>query len=402
MNPLLAFVGLLALTYFGSILMTGRSIRGFGLPSGSEYLLLGFLLGPTALGLIDEDTVSLLSPLLQVGLGWLAFLTGLNWGGEHTSKLRLPGLLSSVFLAILCGALVAGAVFGISTWLTDFSFQDRWLLAVAAGAVGTETTRFAVRWVFERHGAQGPLTQLIASFGDFDELPALLLVAFLCAVLPVPERQMLGGPWLWFGATLALGFLLALTCVALLGPTLHHGEAISFTLGSALLGTGIALQLGLAGITALFIMGWTQAALSRHRTEMRLLLNKSEQPILLPVFLLAGAHLTFNSHPALFWILLVALAARLTGKLLSGFVLYSLPPGRAAGPFVGLGLLSSGFVTIAIGLTLSLRLQNQLGDILLALAVACAFFGEAIGPLALRRSLARANELTTQAPSSAS
>ena len=37
-------LGLLLRAYLGSNLVSGRAIRGFGLPSGSEYLVLGFAL----------------------------------------------------------------------------------------------------------------------------------------------------------------------------------------------------------------------------------------------------------------------------------------------------------------------------------------------------------------------
>ena len=37
-------LGLLLIAYLGSNLVGGRAIRGFGLPSGSEYLVLGFAL----------------------------------------------------------------------------------------------------------------------------------------------------------------------------------------------------------------------------------------------------------------------------------------------------------------------------------------------------------------------
>ena len=42
-------LGLLLLSYLGSNLVGGRAIRGFGLPSNAEYLVLGFAIGPHAL-----------------------------------------------------------------------------------------------------------------------------------------------------------------------------------------------------------------------------------------------------------------------------------------------------------------------------------------------------------------
>src|SRR5690606_17917444 len=63
MNPVLLFVGLLVLAYLGSILVGGRAIRGYGLPSGAEYVLLGLLLGPHVLGVLTRDTLTAFQPL---------------------------------------------------------------------------------------------------------------------------------------------------------------------------------------------------------------------------------------------------------------------------------------------------------------------------------------------------
>jgi hypothetical protein len=63
MNALLLLMGLLVLSYIGSFLVGGRAIRGFGLPSGSEYLLLGFVIGPNVLGLIERSMLDSFEPI---------------------------------------------------------------------------------------------------------------------------------------------------------------------------------------------------------------------------------------------------------------------------------------------------------------------------------------------------
>lgn len=393
MTPMGAFIGLLVLAYLGNVLMGDRSVRGYGLPSGSEYLLLGFVLGPTVFGVVGQDTLVLMDPFLHVGVGWLALLTGLNWGVIGGRRARLRGFLGSFLLALLSGSFVGGAVYFISERFAAFDFQERLLLAGATAAVGMETTRIAVRWVFERHGASGPLTRSIATLADSDELPALLLVAFLFVLVPLPDGRV-ELPWYaWLSVTLGLGLVLGITCLALIGRTLHHGEAIGFVLGAALLGIGVSVQLGLAGISMLFVLGLTLARASKHRGELRALLNKSEQPVLLPVLLLSGAHLVLDSTAALGWIVAAALVGRLVGKLLSGWLLSLSPAGRPAGPLLGLGLLPSGVITLAIGLSVALRFKSSVGDVTLVVAAALALFGEAIGPLSLRRALERAGEL---------
>src|SRR5690349_3505307 len=113
MSSMAVFVGLLVFAYFGSILMGGRSIRGYGLPSGAEYLLLGFIVGPGMLGVLEKETLSQFDPMAQVGLSWLALVTGLNYAVMGGKRASAGAIVGSLFLTTLCGGLVAVAV-----WLT--------------------------------------------------------------------------------------------------------------------------------------------------------------------------------------------------------------------------------------------------------------------------------------------
>lgn len=399
MSSMAVFVGLLVLAYFGSILMGGRSIRGYGLPSGAEYLLLGFIVGPSVLGALERETVSQFDPMAQVGLSWLALVTGLNYAVMGGRRASVGAIVGSLILTTLCGVVVAGAVWLVASNVTELEPNELLLLAGGAGVVGCETTRFAVRWVFERHGASGPLSNTVAAIADSDEAAPLLALAALFVLAPMPPGEIVLPKLAWFGATVGLGVVLGGTCAALIGSQLRYGEAITFLLGAALLGTGVSTQLGLAGITTMFVLGLALSLASQHRVELKALLQKSEQPVLLPVFLLAGAHVHLKAAPYVVWVLLAALGGRVLGKLLSGLGLFVVPAARKAGPGLGLGLLSSGALTVCMGLAFALRVQGEIGQVVLVLAVALTLFGELVGPLMLRRSLSRAGEISEAAPS---
>ena len=56
--------------------------------TGTHFLLLGFVLGPQLLGLLTEDAVRQLFPLLGMGLGWIGFLFGLQL--DHRNLRQFP------------------------------------------------------------------------------------------------------------------------------------------------------------------------------------------------------------------------------------------------------------------------------------------------------------------------
>jgi len=392
MNAMTAFIGLLFLAYMGSVVVGGRAVRGYGLPSGSEYLLLGFLLGPYVLGLLNSELLTTLSPFLHVGAGWLLLVSGMDWGYVEDKPSSLRSVTGSFLLALITGGLVFGAVYWVLGELGPRAAQNRLLLAGSIAAVGMETTRQAVRWVIERYDAEGPLSRTIAVLADADELPALLLVAGLVLLSPMPETRIPLPPGAWFAITIGIGVAMGLISVALMGPELHRGEAQCLILGAGLLCTGLSIALGLAGVVSSFVLGVTLSRISPHRPALLTILKKTEQPVLLPVLLLAGALVTLEDR-RLLPVLGAALGARLLGKLLTGFLLYLGKAGRPAGPLLGIGLLPSGVVTICLAVALSRRVGGRDGDLLLTGAVAMTLFGELLGPVSLRRSLRRAGEL---------
>ena len=78
------------------MLVSGRTIRGFGLPSGAEYLVLGVVVGPHALGVLTRSTISGFEPIFVLGASWLALVAGIGYGvvgarGGSKSDVRWPG-----------------------------------------------------------------------------------------------------------------------------------------------------------------------------------------------------------------------------------------------------------------------------------------------------------------------
>ena len=146
MNAILLLMGLLVLSYLGSLLVTGRAVRGAGLPSGVEYVALGFVLGPHLLGLFGADSLEAFEPVVQVAVGWLAFAVGLDFAFTGDKRVRVGSLLLGSMGALLTGGAVAAA-----TWLTmqrlrvALTGTERLLLAGGLGAACSETTRHAVR-----------------------------------------------------------------------------------------------------------------------------------------------------------------------------------------------------------------------------------------------------------------
>lgn len=395
MNAVLLLVGLLVLSYLGSFLVAGRTVQGVGLPSGIEYVALGFVLGPQALDMVGPDMLAAFEPVVQVALGWLAFAVGLDFGyaGEH--RARLGSLALGTLAALVTGASVAGA-----TWLVVRRFHvgatvtDQILIAGGVGAACSETTRHAVRWVVDRHKARGPLAERLNELAHADDLLPLLAIAVLFALVPsadVPVKMPLRD---WPLITVALGLLLGGGAALLVRSELKLDETWAILFGVSLIAIGTTARLALSTLTASFFAGVAVSLLSKHGKELRAMVGPTERPVLLPALLLAGAHLSFHDNPRLPWIAAAAIAARFAAKLLVGLVLAATArPARKAGALVGLSLMSSGALAISIGLAFALRFPGLVGDTVLVVAALSATVGEFVGPARLRLALRRAGEI---------
>jgi Kef-type K+ transport system membrane component KefB len=402
MNALWLLMGLLLLAYLGSFLVGGRAIRGIGLPSGVEYVVLGFVFGPKALGVLEGSALEVFDPFAHVALGWLMFVVGATYAVTGNRRVGIRRLAGGWLVALVTGALVSAVVWLFLGWGSGLSPRDRLLMAGGVGAVASETTRYAVRWVVERHRASGPVAQLIGEIAEGDDLVPLLATAVLFSFAP-PAQLVIDVPrWGLVGVTLGIGVVLGAMTAALLGRTFRLEETWSVLLGMTLFTVGISGRLGLSTVTTMFALGLTLSTLSPHRRELSVMLAPTEQPVILPALLLAGAHVDFGAAPYLPFVIGVAIAARILAKGLAGLGLLSFSvAARPAGGRLGLGLLSTGALSMSLGLAFALRFPGAIGAVVLATAAGVTLFGELVGPASLRAVLTRAGEMPVDPPPAA-
>jgi Kef-type K+ transport system membrane component KefB len=408
-------MGLLLLSYAGSFLVGSRAVRG-GLPAGTEYVLLGFVLGPTVLGLVERSMLATVEPVAHAALGWLAFVLGLQYGFNHGRRVRTVRMLGSWLGFLFTGAAIAAAVWGVLAGLgrflgAPFDAGDRLLVAGGVGAASAETTRYAVRWVVEKDRAQGPVADLVGDLAESDDLVPVLVVAALFAHRPDRDLVAQQTPWFWFAVTLLLGAVLGGMAAVLLGRTFRLAEAWAVMLGMAMLTIGTASRLGLCAMAAMFVMGAAISLFSRHRDDITSMIGPTERPVVLPVLLLAGASVDPSSQamalhpgealaaaaPVSRWlpvVLIASVLARIAAKTLVGLAVLAVAPrARRAGPRLGLALCSTGALSTSLGLTFALRFPGAIGGTVLASAALSLVVGEILGPRSLRACLRRAGEV---------
>ena len=398
MNAIWLLLGLLVLSYLGSILVGDRAIRGFGLPSGLEYWCLGFVLGGQVLGIVSGELLESFEPLLVVGAAWIAFVAGLSYTQVGTRRIAFGRATLGVVSTLLVGAGVGCAGWFAVPWVYPALLPERMLVSAGIAIVCCASTRQAVRWAVQRHAASGPLSDALADFARASALVPVFGLSVLLALSPEPGLADLG-LWTRVGLTWGVGVSLGFVALLLVGRGLSRDEVWGILVGTSLLSMGVAARLGLSAIAAAFGMGLTLGVLSPRRVELMAMLRPTERAVLLPLAVLAGALLSPREAPALGWLLPLAVLSRFLGELVRGTLLWLLSrPARPAGPLVAFGLASTGDITLACAVSIALGFDSPAAQSVLVVAAAGILAGELIGPIALRRSLERAGELGVGGP----
>jgi len=391
-------LGLLVLSYLGGMLRGTRAIRGFGLPSGSEYLCLGFVFGSQVLDLIPLPLLQSFRPLLLVGAAWIAFVEGLGYTRIGDRAIGVGNAVMGVLGAALVATAVGAAVWFAAPHFEAMSWDDRLLLAGGSAVVSCASTRQAVRWAMLRYSAKGPLSDTLAAFSRASTLVPVVGLSLLLARTGEPGLEQFG-VLVRVALTWGLGGALGLVAVLLIGRGLTRDEIWGVLVGTSLLAIGIAAELGLSSLAAAFSLGLTLGGLSSRRTELLGMVRDTARPVLLPLAVLAGAFLNLRGAPMLFLLIPLVLTVRALAELARGtlFALVS-RAARPAGSLVGFALMSMGEVTLACAASLALSLESAVTKNVLAVGIIGILAGEVVGPLALRRALGRAGELDAGMP----
>ena len=402
MNALWGMMGLIAAAFVGSVLVARRSHARHGLASGSGPVLAGFLIGPTALGLVTPGLLEVFNPLAQVGLGWLALILGLDYGWLDRRRIPTARLIGGTLAGLLTMAVVGAATFALLRRLHPSGpiwWQDttNWIVAGGIGAACAETTRHAVRWVADRVKASGPVTELLLDVSDADDLGPLLLCGALFTLQPPAGLRWATHPGVLWAGQIGLGVAIGLLTALLVSRRFRSRSLWAVLFGTSMVAIGLAVRADLSVLTVAFCMGLGLSVVSRHRQAIRAAVLPGEVPLRLPALLLAGARIDVAQVPFLAWVIPTVLGARVLAKgLVAGCAALVSPPLRRAGAPLLPGLMACGPTSMSIGLAFALRFPGPIGETVLVSAAAATVLGELVAPAGLRAALRRAGEATAE------
>jgi hypothetical protein len=345
---------LLAASYAGAFLL--GSSRRRGLASGASWILVGLAVGPSGLGMVSLPVLEAVAPLALVGIGWIGLVAGLRFGVAAERRVR-PGAV-----ALATAAAVAGLVLVVLAWLAPDSMPARERLLVAVG------TGLACAELGRRTG----------------DLAVMVGFAALLAFCGAKEHGALV-PWVRIGTEIVGGGVLGALAAVLLRDDWRQSHALAALFGTSLVAIGIAAGLGGSALVSTFAMGVALSLLSRHSARLRLVASSAQAPVLIPVLLLAGAHLDLAAAPWT-WAAAFAAVTLLTVAKASTVALRAsaLPATRGARARLAAGFARHGALGTSLALGIAIALPGSAAAVALTAVAAGALTGPVVGLLAAR------------------
>lgn len=351
---LFAALLIMILLVFSGYHLTFRSMR---LPlfarklylTGIEFLLLGVLLGPYFLNLLDVNTLRDLEPMSALLLGWIGLLFGFQF---EVPKLRrysfdyfLAGFLESAatFLVVFFGVYFA------VSFISLFEDSSRIVMSCVSASIAACTSQ---TWLglmapaaIRRHHEAITLLRFISAVSSF----AALLV-FSAAFLFFPLVD--GAP---DSARLFSRAVIGL-CVGIGGVIMwelmvsqrrSYAELVLIVIGMVVMVSGLATFHHFSPLVANFILGLAIVNISREKERVYKVLTSVEKPAYLLLLVLLGAG--WAASPG-FAVMLGAgfFCLRVLGKYVGGYVVTRFSRFRTYPAHLGFGLLDTGGLPLAI------------------------------------------------------
>ncbi|MCB9729764.1 MAG: hypothetical protein H6746_14945 [Deltaproteobacteria bacterium] len=398
--------------------VTGLEERLFGerarTVSNSEYLVLGALFGPLVLGVLSNQRMSELEPLVSVINGLLGFVVGLSLRMRSRHRIARADLVFGLLTAFGAASIIA-ALAGLAVWLYARIEPDVaalvWPYAATLGAGAVAFSAQITRRGIAQARASGPVSRLLPVAADSGRVIAVALFSIVVAArhAAVADGTTLAfgvaGLWAsiptWVGISVAAGLASGGIFHVFVGDQHDDERLFVATVGLVALTSGIAHALEFSPLGLGLIAGATVANLSPAGDRVATAVRRLDGPAAVLLMVLAGA--MWRPIPLPFWsvpigfILLRAVVLRSTCDSL--LRLHGELSVQHLG--VGRGLLGQSALAAAIAVNLTLIDDSLLADTaataLLASAVANDLWA---GPL-LRRMLRDVGETGRQGPAAA-
>ncbi len=381
---------------------TKVGVNKIKVPEVTGFVLLGVILGVSAVNLLTPEMLNKFSPISTIALGMIAFTIGIELKVDVIKSLG-----KSIFSIVLCESLGAFTVVFI---VLNYIYHAELNTSLLLGAVASATAPAATVAVIRQYKAKGPLTSTILAVVGLDDAAALIIYVFIEGFV---SSRLLGTsiaiPTMLLSALLAILEAFAIGIVAaifyvLILKKVKNNDQIMLLLVAFLLGLiGISEYIGVSELLATMAFGAVIVNTSPVLSKKSASIVTNLSPIFITAFfILGGANLNIALIKQIGLLGIFYFFARSIGK--TGGASLGAKIGKApktVRSLVGFALLPQVGVALALALAINKEFTlpkygnagSTMATIVINVLLFTTIITEIVGPLLTRYALKKAGEV---------
>lgn len=368
-------------------LVGGKIAKRFKVPKVTGYLIMGLLLGPSVLHLLDKSSLADVELVSDLALGMIMFAIGGVFEINHFRRVERR-------LVRLAFAETSGS-FILVTLVSKLLGLD-WYAAILLGAISIATSPSVSLLVVREYDSRGPLSDLLISMVATNSILCILLFTFVLNLGPVGDAT---GVFRALGWTVyeALGSLLVGGVVGWILSIMEskvddQAELLMVIVAGVLVAIGTAKTLNISPLMAVTAVGAMTANLSVMHRLAYVELRQTEQPLYIAFFVLSGAKLDVHNLAKLGALGVGYIIARALGKYIGHYLAATRM--RISGPIkthLGWALIPQAGVAIGL-MREATKHYPHIGAMISAIILAAVIVYETLGPPITRWAIFAAKE----------
>lgn len=373
-------ISITPLVTFGLMLIIGAiggytAHRSSWIPSITGFMIVGFICGPSGIGLLGPETIAKSRILVDIALALILYRLGLSL--DVRLLWRSPGLLFTSLLE-------SGATFALVFYVLHL-FDMPAALAALLAAITVSSSPAVLLHVANEVGAEGVVTESAKTLVAMNNLFSFFAFSFILSTMHFSTGSdwatIILQPLYSFFGSLLLGVVFAYGLHAVVIRVREaHQYKLALVIGAIMAAIGLALELKLSTLFVPLVIGVVIKSMEREAVISDIEFGAAFELFFIVLFVFAGAGLHIQElvdfAPAVFALVLARSLAKLLGVTAISMALKK--PFRTS---ISSSMLLLPMAGLAIGLVLtSSNLFPQHAATIAAIVLGAVTVFETIGP----------------------
>ena len=367
MNILLSLVFLVLIAYVGSIIFHRYPIKSNWLNSilysGNLYIVMGIVIGPNVINLINGKIIDQLNVLYALVLGWAGFLIGLQTNFKNLKRFRrlyYYFATSNFFIAFSLSSILLILTFPL---ILEKLRNTEIIILATASAV---TSPIMLGIFLRDHKVHGKTSHLLQFVSGFDNILGVIVLGFIMAI--VSNLTMSNGVSIGLFTIiipLVLGGVAVILYFILSKEFIKDQENFLLLISLLIFILGITVYLNQSILFTAFLFGAGISNLPNNTKKLYLSIQQVEKPLYILLLIFVGVSINFISYKYVI-LLIVFIIIHFLVILISGYLSIAVVQNKLhIRKSIGLANLGMGGLSLAIILDFHLTNPSDFSNLLL-------------------------------------